>query len=224
MSNPAADLYDLFIKWHDSGGGSAYRQRSIESTEGLEESMLAAQLLEEVERQLNFLHRQGKRVDAYLGAVDAWRRTVFHAPRSWQHDDVYLERIDMLEGLIPLLQDIAAKADELDLNQVREHLDAVEELITDAGDIGTDLQRYISKTLLHLRSLLDEEQAGLAFETGDALSRLAVLLDAAAWRCQDDRRARFAKASEFFRNPFVVGTSAAIVSTTSAAGYRMLGL
>ncbi|WP_270259566.1 hypothetical protein [Kocuria marina] len=213
MHNPASDLLDLFDKW-DKVGNNATMQVDLDSEDGWRELSLAVSLLAEITDVVERLAARGSRVGSYLEALPEWRKSVFHYPRSWPQQRMNLSRRDMLEGLamwfesanLPALQ--AALPDD-----VLQRLDEVGKTVREDPDLDTSLKTYIGKLISHLRSVLDGDRAGFAFDAQESFRHLKFCMDAAAEQTQGEEKKRwYQKAAAEWGAPFVTSTAAGLTS------------
>ena len=222
MTNPAAELHSIISGWHEANGSCANAQRMSNPDNGREESLRAVQLLIDIREQLQAMKSKGSQVDIYLAAIPHWWNIIFHYSHDWNYAAVVPEKLDILAALIPVMDAIGVEVDALPIDKYRQQLSDILETVRDDENLTEDLRHYLVKTIHHLNILLDEEEMGTSFDIGRALSRLAILLDAAAWQ-SEPHRDTYSKASKFFRHPSMSGFIGAAITTGANTTMKMLG-
>nr|WP_312964387.1 hypothetical protein [Kocuria rhizophila] len=213
MHNPAAELMELFDSW-TAADSYAINQLKIQTPEGWTEFTTAMRLLQEIAETLSYMRERGFDVDEYLEHLPYWRSSVLHYPNTWRDRPLSLESRSQLAALKPLYQVAAVPTLGSALpDDARQLLDDTEAAIASDPDLDESLKRYVAKLVTHLRSVLDEEKAGFAFDAQESFRHLKFCMDAAAEQTKDpDRKDRFRDFARRWAAPFASDVTTGVLS------------
>lgn len=224
MANPARELHTLFSGWraaHEADGGGAFANAlHIQEASGAAEMRQAYALLTSIELLLRRMQAKGSEVGVFIRQLDGWSRVPLLIDAGWKsnaHADHLINetRLDQIETLALYLDGKVHSFDDADRSSLSEIvIQAHEALIADES-LSPQLREYLHHLLAEIRTALDDERVGRAFDFAEACRRLWVAIRAASAESDDeDKRNRWKKIGD----AILIGTaSSAVVEAASAA-------
>jgi hypothetical protein len=226
MSNPAADLHELFTRWGavlDEGNQSAMSSRQLDSEEGFAKQRDAMGHLLDVVEGLSRLEDQGLPVSIYRKYVAAWTSMTMNCDRHWNsamsRETAFPQNeMDHLETLRGWFAVGAPRVRSGTDAELRVLLSDVGALLDDDASISDELRLYIRRLVADVQASLDDEKLGSGFDLGDAAERLWVALFAAAGQTSDpDKKGRWSNLATTIWQPSIVGLVSSLPGAVATA-------
>lgn len=201
MANPAELLFDIFKSWNSNSAPVKARNDS----DALPRHRLAVAHLNDIERLLDIMHSDGKRVFTYKKRFPQWVKIVFNYPRDWQHNYGTIEdgAMESLENLIDTMDSYVPKMDEARFDELKKYLDKVEKALHDDDSLSAAVTAGTMTLVQNLRTILDQYTVCGDLQLEQALERL--LGNLAKVTLRSKHAARWRTLIDEFVFPYVVG-------------------
>lgn len=217
-TNPARRLLVIFERWMSITDQPIETVRALRTIEGIEETSQALYALKEIKDFLDYSERAGSDIRVFREASLSWFRTVFNFGNYWGNPQGDIEKVDLLHGLIPLIDATAPRLNpdsfqimEVSLNKT---VDELLETLKGADDLDEYLREHLTRAVLHVRDCLERFELLGIFDLASAIKDLEILLAAAvAMDTADSSRwERFRDAFRgFTTNPTTAAVAGALV-------------
>lgn len=201
MANPAELLFDIFTSWNSNSAPFNAR----EDSDALPRHRLAVAHLNDIERLLDIMDSDDKRVSTYKNRFPQWVRIVFNYPRDWRHNYGTIEdgAMESLENLIDVMDSYVPTMDEAKFDELKKYLDKVEEALHDDDSLSAAVKAGTMTLVHNLRTILDQYTVCGDLQLEQALERL--LGNLAKVTLRSKHAARWRTLIDEFVFPYVVG-------------------
>ena len=201
MANPAKLLFDIFTSWNIDRVTVSARNDS----EALPRHRLAVAHLNDIERLLDIMDNDGKRVSTYKKRFPQWVKIVFNYPYDWRHDSGSIDdgALESLENLIDVMDSYVPTMDEARCDEFKAYLVKVEEALQDDGTLSAAVKAGTMTLVQNLRTILDQYTVCGDLQLEQALERL--LGNLAKVTLHSKHAARWRTLINEFVFPYVVG-------------------
>lgn len=201
MANPAELLFDIFTSWNSASSTVKARRDS----DALPRHRLAVMHLNDIERLLDIMENDGKRVSTYKKRFPQWVKIVFNYPFSWEGSSGTIndEALESLENLIDTMSSYVPTMDEARFDELKVYLDKVEEALRDDDSLSAAVAAGTMTLVQNLRTILDQYTVCGDLQLEQALEHL--LGNLAMVTLHSKHAARWRTLIDTFVFPYAVG-------------------
>lgn len=201
MANPAELLFDIFTSWNSAISTVKARNDS----DALPRHRLAVTHLNDIERLLDIMASDGKRVSTYKMRFPQWVKIVFNYPHSWEGNYGTIDggALESLENLIDTMASYVPTMDEARFDELKVYLDKVEEALRDDDSLSAAVAAGTMTLVQNLRTILDQYTVCGDLQLEQALERL--LGNLAKVTLHSKHATRWRKLIDEFVFPYAVG-------------------
>lgn len=193
MTNPAAELLDIFRLWAEGNANmNAATLRNLSDPyggDGMRSQMRAVKCLERIDQVLNDLERRGRSVRATREYWPEWQAAVFAFPHGWTQANgkVFFNRhmMNQLEATADTINDWSPAPSDKAKENLRSSLGQIAEAMTSDQSLPEELKGYMAKIMRHIQSILDDFAVYGRFDLEEALEQMQVALWAAEGASED---------------------------------------
>lgn len=188
MANPAELLLNLFRAWDDSSGNPV---KAVRRDDSLREHRRAVGYLESIDKALELLENNNKRVSIYRNQFPTWVAMVFNYPRSWTQQNstvMNTTSIDHLETLVDYVDGVCPKLHVDKIPVLLLYLDAVDKALEEDDSLPLAARQQVIIAVRHIRSYVEDIDAIDAFAFQRSISELFAALALAVLQSRNRSR------------------------------------
>lgn len=202
MANPAELLFDIFKSWNNPRAKTVSARKDSDT---LRTHRIAVTHLNDIERLLDIMASDGKRVSTYKKRFPQWVKIVFNYPNRWEQDHGAISGValESLENLIDTMDSYVPKMDEARFDELKKYLDKVEKALHDDDSLSAAVTAGTMALVHNLRTILDQYTVCGDLQLEQALERL--LGNLAKVTLRSKHAARWRTLIDEFVFPYVVG-------------------
>lgn len=189
MSNPAAELYEIFEQWRTSTKTSNAARRKVNTPAGVELVVRAMHLVHEIGGEIDRLEAVGRRVNAYRENYQAWVYAIIAYRTGWQANtapdaDLPVPVMHALDVLADTLDNAPASTRTPEITvafkAIEERLARVLAAVNEDETLDSRLKLHIRRVVAHLQTCMAEFETYGKSRTAEAFDDLWVAMTAAA--------------------------------------------
>jgi hypothetical protein len=200
MPNPAAELFDIFMGWRQTAGGSVAIRRGFAGSDTSErahsEHVHAMILLSQVKEEIDKLGQAGRRVRTYREAFPKWVQVVLgmHVSTGWNQSsapstDVPRDLLDPLETLADVLDHtITTPLDAVAVTNLKVLLREILAAVDEDTALDQRLSLHIKRAVRHFETCIDEYAVHGESATMEAWDAVWASVQAASSQSSDPTR------------------------------------
>lgn len=197
MDNPARELHRIFSKWRDAFstppyGGSAQLEvvRNMDTRAGIDESVRAIRLLQQIEMLIAVEQRNGEDVSIYTSEVESWYHAVFAYPHGWKQGteaDAFMSTssLSALRFFSRIADHLASASPTGEVARAEDAIRQGRQLLADDATLTAELKRFISKLIDGVERALNQHRLGLDVDLEHELQVLMTSFSIAHQRSSD---------------------------------------
>lgn len=171
MANPAEILFNQFNEWRKDQSANSLRK----DTESLQHHRIMVRHLNDVEKLLTVMEKDGKRVQSFRKYFPVWSQFLFAYPDGWgisSNTLISVTDLDALDMLIDPIDGYCLHADEDKFDDLRAYLDRVKQALDDDETLPSTVKLSTRTLVENLVTIIDSYAIYGDVRLDDALQRL----------------------------------------------------
>ncbi|MEY8209106.1 hypothetical protein [Corynebacterium sp. MNWGS58] len=171
MANPAEILFNQFNEWRKDQSASSLRK----DTRSLQRHRIMVGHLNDVEKLLSVMEKDGKRVQSFRKYFPVWSRFLFAYPDGWSISSntlISVTDLDALDMLIDPIDSYCLHADEEKFDDLKAYLDRVKQALDDDETLPSTVKLSTRTLVENLVTIIDSYAIYGDVRLDDALQRL----------------------------------------------------
>ncbi|MCT1634999.1 hypothetical protein M3B03_04690 [Corynebacterium pseudodiphtheriticum] len=171
MANPAEILFNQFNEWRKDQSANSLRK----DTESLQHHRIMVGHLNDVEKLLTVMEKDGKRVQSFRKYFPVWSQFLFAYPDGWGISSsslISVTDLDALDMLIDPIDGYCLHADEEKFDDLRAYLDRVKQALDDDETLPSTVKLSTRTLVENLVTVIDSYATYGDVRLDDALQRL----------------------------------------------------